>query len=147
MATQALDISTITKSPIAIDPKLWDAFAQDREEEPYVPLVESGKQIIDCPGCKRPTRGRRATLEECPGTVTRSNNSGLCSTCWTKSPDLRVNRPKRPNARTMVTHCPGEGCGKKTRSKYTTAEEIPHAIIRVNNSGICLACYRKANAL
>lgn len=112
---------------IAIDPALWDAFAEDRD------TAATG---LECATCHRVLRPRRTTREDHPGTLLAVRKDS-CSSCYGgREASRRQHIPHR-------TPCRGEGCGAPLRAASRKSKDHP-GTRRHAGWGICSTCYERA---
>lgn len=71
------------RTPLKVDPKLWEAFAEDREMYPYEPKTAKSNAMPEKCLCGVRVRPRRADPKKYPGAVPYHSH-GLCTSCYSR---------------------------------------------------------------
>ncbi|WP_182349508.1 hypothetical protein [Tomitella gaofuii] len=69
---------------MSVEPALWEAFREDRDELAALRAARAGGMPERCLDCKEFLRPQRESLAEYPGTV-RHKGLGRCFTCYERN--------------------------------------------------------------
>ena len=115
------------RSPLRVEPALWEALADDRARYPNLGKREDAAP----PFCRHCGRGFRKRSDDGRVTGVRHQGRGLCNNCHK---DYRHLYPIR---RVRHTHCLGCGVGLVQRG-----QRVPEGCRTHEARGLCRVCYR-----